>query len=65
MNTPLFLNREVKLINPEIILMNLYNMPQAGWGGGVDSHESLQHSKNISVQWRELCKAALLWKRFS
>lgn len=40
MNTPQFLNKEVKLINLEIILMNLYNMLQARWGrGGVDSHE--------------------------
>lgn len=32
-NTPLFLNREVKLINLEIILMNLYNMLWTRGGG--------------------------------
>lgn len=42
MDTPLFLNREIRLIDLGIILINLYNMP------GIKKkkkHESLQHSK--------------------
>lgn len=38
MNTPQFLNKEVKLINLEIILMNLYNMLQVRWGRAEWTH---------------------------
>lgn len=30
MDTPLFLNREIRLIKLTIILINLYNMPEGG-----------------------------------
>lgn len=55
MDTLLFLNREIRLINLAVIQINLHNM------GGGGAQESLQHSKNISVQWRQLDEAALPW----
>lgn len=54
MDTLLFLNREIRLINLAVIQISLHNM-----GGGAQ--ESLQRSKNISVQWRHLYEAALPW----
>ena len=37
MDTPLFLNREIRLIKLAIILINLYNIPE----GEKNSHEPL------------------------
>lgn len=53
MDTPLFLNREIRLIYLAFILINLYNIPQ----GKKISHMSLLPSENVIVQWRQLCEA--------